>query len=131
AASFLFAVPSVLLAVLFAVVTVRMVSQLTREMEWQAAELSRVSWHMLERQEATARRFSHELHDELGQALTAVKTNLTALDGGPEGQRRLADCLALVDGAIGNVREMSQLLRPTILDDFGLEAGVRWLTEGF
>jgi signal transduction histidine kinase len=36
-----------------------------------------------------------------------------------------------VDEAIGNVRQMSQLLRPTILDDFGLEAGLRWLVEGF
>jgi signal transduction histidine kinase len=36
-----------------------------------------------------------------------------------------------VDDAIGNVRQMSQLLRPTILDDFGLEAGLRWLAEGF
>jgi signal transduction histidine kinase len=36
-----------------------------------------------------------------------------------------------VDEAIGNVRQMSQLLRPTILDDFGLEAGLRWLAEGF
>jgi signal transduction histidine kinase len=36
-----------------------------------------------------------------------------------------------VDEAIGNVREMSQLLRPTILDDFGLAAGLRWLCEGF
>ncbi len=44
---------------------------------------------------------------------------------------RLADCLRLVDEAIGNVRQMSQLLRPTILDDFGLEAGLRWLAEGF
>ena len=69
-----------LLALIFAVVTVRMVSQLIRGMEWQTAELGRVSWHMLEDQEATARRFSHELHDELGQSLTAVKTNLTALD---------------------------------------------------
>jgi len=129
--SLLFASLSVALALVFAAATVRLVSQLTQRMEWQAAELSRVSWHMLERQEATARRFSHELHDELGQALTAVKTHLAALDGGPEGQRRLGDCLALVDGAIGNVRAMSQLLRPTILDDFGLEAGVRWLTEGF
>jgi len=66
AASFLFAAPSVLLALLFAVVTVRMVGRLTREMEWQAAELGRVSWHMLEDQEATARRFSHELHDRAG-----------------------------------------------------------------
>ena len=87
---------------------------------------------MLEDQEATARRFSHELHDELGQSLTAVKTNLAALDrtAGP-GRGRLEDCLRLVDDAIGNVRQMSQLLRPTILDDFGLEAGVRWLAEAF
>jgi protein-histidine pros-kinase len=90
---------------------------------------------MLEDQEATARRFSHELHDELGQSLTAVKTNLSALAAaGPDAAAsgpRLADCLHLVDEAIGNVRQMSQLLRPTILDDFGLEAGLRWLAEGF
>jgi signal transduction histidine kinase len=130
--SFLFCAASVLLALAFAVVTVRMVSQLIRGMEWQTAELGRVSWHMLEDQEATARRFSHELHDELGQALTAIKTNLTALDtAGELNRERLEDCYRLVDEAIGNVRQMSQLLRPTILDDFGLEAGLRWLSEGF
>jgi signal transduction histidine kinase len=108
-----------------------MVLALIRKMEWQTAELGRVSWHMLEDQEATARRFSHELHDELGQSLTAIKTNLTALESdGPNG-KRLEDCLRLVDDAIGNVRQMSQLLRPTILDDFGLDAGLRWLGEGF
>src|SRR5450759_3520712 len=134
--SLLFAAASVMLALIFAVFTVRMVSQLIRRLEWQTAELGRVSWPMLEDQEATARRFSHELHDELGQSLTAVKTNLSALaaaGGGDAAQSgpRLADCLHLVDEAIGNVRQMSQLLRPTILDDFGLEAGLRWLAEGF
>ncbi len=134
--SLFFAAASVILALIFAVVTVRMVSQLIRRLEWQTAELGRVSWHMLEDQEATARRFSHELHDELGQSLTAVKTNLSALaaaageDGAKTGPR-LAECLHRVDEAIGNVRQMSQLLRPTILDDFGLEAGLRWLSEGF
>jgi signal transduction histidine kinase len=130
--SLIFSAASVALALIFAVFTVRLVSQLIRQMESQTAELGRVSWHMLEDQEATARRFSHELHDELGQSLTAVKTNLTALasaDAPPN--PRLDDCLHLVDEAIGNVRQMSQLLRPTILDDFGLEAGLRWLAEGF
>lgn len=131
-ASFVFASASILLALAFAAITVRLASNLIREMEWQAAELGRVSWHMLEDQEATARRFSHELHDELGQSLTAVKTNLTALDsGGRVNRERLDDCVRLVDEAIGNVRQMSQLLRPTILDDFGLEAGLRWLCDGF
>ena len=123
-----FAGGSVALALIFTVATVRVVSQLVRRMEWQTEELARVSWQMLENQEATARRFSHELHDELGQSLTAVKTNLTAMNS-PE--PRVADCVRLVDEAIGDVRQMSHLLRPTILDDFGLEAGLRWLAEGF
>jgi two-component system sensor histidine kinase UhpB len=44
---------------------------------------------------------------------------------------RRADCVHLVDEAIANVRELSQFLRPVILDDFGLEAGLRWLSEKF
>ena len=128
----IFAGASVLLALLFAVITVRMVSRLVRGMEWQTAELGRVSWHMLEDQEATARRFSHELHDELGQSLTAIKTNLAALAAGGEANaERTSDCLRLVDEATANVRQMSQLLRPTILDDFGLAASLRWQVEGF
>ena len=126
--SLLFASASVLLALIFAGITVRMASNLVRGMEWQTAELGRVSFHMLEDQEAAARRFSHELHDELGQSLTAVKANLASIEGNTA---RVSDCIHLVDEAIGNVREMSQLLRPTILDDFGLAAGLRWLCEGF
>ena len=72
----------VLLAMVCAVVTVSVTMQLFRRMEWQASELSRVSWQMVETQESAARRFSHELHDELGQSLTAVKANLAALDPG-------------------------------------------------
>jgi len=125
----------VLLAILFAIVTVRVTHILFRRMEWQTSELSRVSWHMVESQETTARRFSHELHDELGQSLTAVKANLAALDPG-EGssvliRERLDDCLHQVNESISNVRQLSQLLRPLILDDFGLDAALRWLTDGF
>ena len=123
------------LAIVCATFTVRVSSQLFREMEWQAGELSRVSWHMLENQESAARRFSHELHDELGQSLTAIKANLmglgAVLDANPAGRRRLEDCVKLVDEATSNVRELSQLLRPTILDDFGLDASLRWLCDGF
>jgi signal transduction histidine kinase len=121
-----------LLALLSAYLTVRVTTELFRKMEWQSGELSRVTWHMLENQETTARRFSHELHDELGQALTAVKANLSALSADPlHDKLRLEDCGQLVDEAIRNVRELSQLLRPTILDDFGLDAGLRWLAERF
>ena len=119
------------LALIFSVITVRMTTRLFREMEWQTSELSRVSWHMLENQESAARRFSHELHDELGQALTALKANIMSLSRTDTSERRIDDCLELVDGAVRNVRELSQLLRPTILDDFGLDASLRWLAEKF
>jgi signal transduction histidine kinase len=101
-------------------------------MEQQSSDLARVTWHMLESQDTAARRFSHELHDELGQSLMAIKANVTALDSAaPPDPARLEDCRRLIDEAIQNVRELSHLLRPTILDDFGLDAGIRWLSERF
>jgi signal transduction histidine kinase len=115
-----------LVALVSAVVTVRIAARVFREMEAQTSELSRVSFRMLETQEATARRFSHELHDELGGSLTAIKTNLTNAD-----PKKIEDSIKLIDEAITNVRTLSQLLRPTILDDFGLDAGIRWLAERF
>jgi len=118
------------LAALFAVATIAFVRKSIRRIEWQRDELSRVSWHMLQTQEETARRFSHELHDELGQSLAAVRANLTSKNN-DEPEARKADCVHLVDEAIANVRELSQLLRPVILDDFGLDTGLRWLTEKF
>ncbi len=129
--SFLLLGACLLPAVLFSVMTARMTTSLFRKMEWQTSELSRVSWHLLENQESTARRFSHELHDELGQSLTALKANITSLGRSEAPDGRLEDCVQLVDGAIRNVRELSQLLHPTILDDFGLDASLRWLAEGF
>ena len=118
------------LAVLGALLTLRFTFGLLSRMETQAHELSRVSWQMLQGQEDAARRFSHELHDELGQSLMAMKANLTSFT--PENlEVRRADSLALVDEAIANVRELSQLLRPVILDDFGLDASLKWLTEKF
>lgn len=118
------------LAALFAVATIAFVRKSIRRIEWQRDELSRVSWHRLQTQEETARRFSHELHDELGQSLAAVRANLTSKNN-DEPEARKADCVHLVDEAIANIRELSQLLRTVILDDFGLDAGLRWLTEKF
>ena len=131
--SFLLVGACLILATAFAIATVRITANLFRQMELQSTELSSVTWHMLENQETTARRFSHELHDELGQCLTAVKANLMALTSATKENFgvRHADCIDLVNDAIRNVRELSQLLRPTILDDFGLEASIRWLADGF
>lgn len=117
------------LSLLSSVWAARASAALFGRLEQQSAELVQLQYQFLETQEETARRFSHELHDELGQALTAVKANLSAMRNGQED--RLEDCMLLVDRAIQDVREMSQLLRPTILDDFGLDAALRSLTESF
>ncbi len=122
-----------LIALVCAGITVRIAARVFRQMEEQSSELSRVSFRLLETQESTARRFAHELHDELGGSLTAIKSNLLTLaaSNGNAPDRKIADCIKLVDQSISNVRELSQLLRPTILDDFGLDASLRWLTERF
>jgi signal transduction histidine kinase len=120
----------IVVALVCAIVTVRIAARVFRQMEFQASELSRVSFRLLETQESTARRFAHELHDELGGSLTAIRTNLTAIASRPDSSR-IDDCIKLVDESISNVRELSQLLRPTILDDFGLDAGIHWLVTRF
>jgi len=130
--SYLLVGACLLVALTCAGITVRLAARVFRQMEAQAGELSRVSFRLLDVQESTARQFSHELHDELGGSLTAIKSNLGAIAASsPAATKRVEDCKRLVDASISNVRELSQLLRPTILDDFGLDAGLRWLAERF
>lgn len=118
------------LSLISATWAVRASAGLFRRLEQQASELAGMQYQFLETQEEVARRFSHELHDELGQVLTGVKANLSALRRSPD-EARIEDCVQLIDRAIQDVREMSQLLRPTILDDFGLDAALGSLTESF
>ncbi|MBI2687769.1 MAG: sensor histidine kinase [Acidobacteria bacterium] len=111
-------------------VTVYTTRRAFHRLEWQADELDRVSWQMLQDQEVLARRFSHEMHDELGQSLTGLRSMLKRMNGADFVERR-GECVEILEGALTGVRELSQLLRPVILDDFGLDAGLRWLTERF
>jgi len=121
-----------LLAISSAFLTVRFASRLLNQMESQRTELARVSWQMLHNQEQVASRLSHELHDELGQTLTALKLNLVSATRDPASAGEwLRDSLQLVDEALSRVREFTHLLRPPILDDFGLPAALRWLGERF
>lgn len=121
----------VVLSLLSATWAFRASAELFRRLGAQALQLTQLQYQFLESQEAVARRFSHELHDELGQALTAIKANLSALRPATSQQNRVDDCMRLVEQAIQDVRELSQLLRPTILDDFGLDAALSSLAERF
>ena len=122
---------ALVLALGCALVTMRIAARVVSQMQAQTGELSRVSFRLLQVQEEVARRFAHELHDELGGSLTAIKSDLTALAADPSDKARLEDSVKLVEQSISNVRELSQLLRPTILDDFGLDASLRWLIGRF
>jgi signal transduction histidine kinase len=81
-------------------------------------------------------RAASEIHEELGQALTAIKLEFTALlrdlpaVEGPVHQRRQS-ILKLVDEAIQSIRRIETELRPGILDDLGLPAAVEWVAEEF
>ena len=119
-----------LVAVARALLALKVTNDAFRRLEIQGAELARVSWHMLQGQEAAARRFSHELHDELGQSLTGLKATLSMITPDEFAARR-QEYTRLLEEALRNVRELSQLLRPVILDDLGLDAGLRWLLERF
>jgi signal transduction histidine kinase len=114
-----------------AVLAVRAAVRMLRTLEWQTQELARLTARTMSVQEETARRFSRELHDQFGQTLTAIEANLVALRDAGGNPARVADCLTLVKDAMANVREISQLLRPSVLDDFGLDASLRWLAETF
>src|SRR4030095_6775071 len=87
-------------------------------------ELGMVSRRMEAAKEEERRRIDHELHDELGQTVTARKTTLERAAGsGKPGQTNgdekkwIADMVALADHTIGVVRELSHTLRPPLLGE--------------
>lgn len=75
-------------------------------------------------QEDERRRLARELHDQLGQVLTAL---IHRLEGVPGEDRE--DCMSLARQALEDVRELSRLLRPAVLDDLGLVAALKWLAR--
>lgn len=90
--------------------------------------LGRAVWRV---QEDERRRLARELHDGIGQNLTALTHRLSQLDGGlpVEYREQLQAAIALCHETLEDTREMSRLLRPPILDDLGLEPALRWLAR--
>jgi PAS domain S-box-containing protein len=99
----------------------------------RAQEASRTySRRLIEAQEAERRRISMELHDQVGQILTAVRINLHALQKSCDAPEILASIQAnlnVIDEAVDQVRDLSVNLRPQLLDDFGLVVAVRWYLD--
>ena len=93
-------------------------------------QLARSVWRV---QEDERRRLARELHDGIGQNLTALKHQLDAValqvQGTPDLHQRVQGALALCASTLEDTRALSRLLRPQILDDLGLEAALRWLAR--
>ena len=100
----------------------------------QALEESRealrvLSRQLMEAQETERARISRELHDEIGQALAAVKLNLQAIGRLSDDARvtaQVRDGVSVVDSTVIEVRNLSRDLRPSVLDDLGLIAALQW-----
>ncbi len=92
------------------------------------------SRRLIEVQEAERQNIARELHDEIGQVLTAVRINLQSAQrsSGTENYLpRIEDSIVVVDEALKRVRELSLQLRPSLLDDLGLTAALRWYADRY
>jgi signal transduction histidine kinase len=88
---------------------------------------------MLTQHEEERRRLSRELHDETAQVLSAVKMQLGVLSEslGPDEKSRLDRAQGLLDEGIRGIRNVTDALRPSLLDDLGLVPALRSLAEAF
>ena len=99
-------------------------------------QLRFLSSQLLSAQETERKRISRELHDELGQSLTVMKLRLSFIEKNlrEEEAGLKAECdsgIRYIDQLIENIRRLSRDLSPTILEDFGLSAALRWLINNF
>ena len=114
-------------------VTERTLAELERQRSFD--QLRALTARVQNAREEERKRVAREIHDELGQALTAIKIDLSSLvhDFPPEAQetKRIESISNVVDQTIKSVRRISTELRPGILDDMGLIAAVEWAAEEF
>jgi len=104
--------------------------------EESQAKLRALSNELIQTQENERARISRELHDEIGQTLTAVNLNLEMING--EGDIKesdlskwIDDCQKLVQKTLKNIHRFSHDLRPTVLDNLGLLPAIRTHVNGF
>jgi signal transduction histidine kinase len=125
-------------AVLAVVYAGRLEQQLRRQMardEELAHDLQELSAKLVTAQEQERRHIARELHDEIGQALTAIKVELAyagrSIDGGAASSQALHTAKAITDSALHQVRDLSYLLHPAALDEFGLVSAIESHIKSF
>jgi len=107
--------------------------ELERLVNSRTAELRRLSGRLMSMQDEERRRIAREIHDGLGQELAAAKMildGILAKDSSPQIRQASVDASQLVERAIQQVRTISHLLHPPLLDEVGLVSALRWFLEG-
>jgi PAS domain S-box-containing protein len=111
--------------------------QAEERLQTYAQQLRALGARLSEVEGEERRRMARELHDQVGQNLTALGINLNIVhslmpEQAPQSvQARLADSLSLVDETTERVRDVMADLRPPVLDDYGLLAALKWYGEHF
>ncbi len=105
--------------------------QAEKDLEEANRQLKTLSRRRVKVQEEERRHLARELHDEIGQALTAAKINLQSVmgNGGSGNLARLRETTAILEQLLGQVRQISLNLRPSMLDDLGLVPALRSLVD--
>jgi signal transduction histidine kinase len=107
-------------------------ASLFEEVNASRSRLRLLSQQLIEVQENERRHIARELHDEIGQALTAVKVNLQTI-GRMSADSSLSpymrESIAIIDRTIHQIRNLSLDLRPSLLDDLGVVSALRWYVD--
>jgi signal transduction histidine kinase len=119
------------LGLVLAGISMRKILRLEHGMTESRAALQQLSAGLVAAQEAERRAIARELHDEVGQSLTGIRVELANLSkliaaGSAESAAKAAEIKQEVEGSIRVVRNMSLLLRPSMLDDLGLVPALEW-----
>ena len=104
--------------------------KLESQVEQRTAALRRLSTRVLTLQDAERRRIARELHDSLGQYLVGLKLNLDMLRQAPDQAGLWTQSQELMEQCVTEIRTLSYLLHPPMIDDVGLASAARWLVEG-
>jgi PAS domain S-box-containing protein len=112
------------------------VNQRTAELRTAEEGLRTLSNRLMQLQDEERRRIARELHDSSGQALAALSMSLCMVEREKDklserGARNISDGTRLVRELSQELRTMSHLLHPPLLDEAGLESALRWFVEGF
>jgi signal transduction histidine kinase len=125
---------ALLLGLGIAGVTLARMIALERHSQVAESELRRLSAQLRTAQEQERTYLSRELHDEVGQMLTGLRMELSAMgrmsaDADSELSSRITHAKGIVENTLGIVRNIAMLLRPSMLDDLGLTPAVAWLVK--